>query len=173
MRRLLPCLAPHRRRLVKAMVLMGFRPGEALGLMLEDIDLEAGTVLVRRSNGRSETKTGRARLLPIHHELVADLREALRFRSLYVFPGPNGQRARESTHLTWMLRRALARAGIRKPLRFYDLRHTSATLHRRAGCDSLVVRELLGHESRSMIDYYTHLDADYRRVELSKLTLTD
>lgn len=172
-RRVLRCLAPPRRRLVKAMVLMGLRPGEALGLLRVDVRLGARTVLVRRSNGRAQTKTGRERELPIHRELVADLRAALRQgASAYVFPRADGQRSRESTHLSPILRRALEEAGVDKRMRFYDLRHTSATLHRQAGCDPLVVRELLGHASRSMTDDYTHLDAKYRRAELSKLTLT-
>lgn len=65
------------------------------------------------------------------------------------------------------------RRGIPRALRFYDLRHSSATLYRKAGTDALVIREMLGHASRNQTDAtYTHLDADYQRAELSRLTLT-
>lgn len=59
-----------------------------------------------------------------------------------------------------------------KQVRWYDLRHTSATLHRRAGCDPLVVQLALGHSPKSVTDdVYTHLDEDYCRKELNKLSL--
>lgn len=64
-------------------------------------------------------------------------------------------------------------APVPKHLRFYDLRHSSATLHRKAKCDPLVVREMMGHGSKNQTDAtYTHLDSDYQRVELNKLKLS-
>lgn len=66
----------------------------------------------------------------------------------------------------------LYRTPIGKPLRFYDLRHAAATLHRQAGCDPLVVQLVLGHSATNTTDaVYTHLDEDYVRRELSKLRL--
>jgi integrase len=60
--------------------------------------------------------------------------------------------------------------GIPPRLRYYDLRHLSATLHRQAGCDPLVIQRTLGHTIRSTTDrVYTHLDHAYTRRELSKL----
>ncbi len=170
--RVLRHLREDRRRLVKAMVLLGTRPGEALGMRREDVDLAAGVVVVRRSHGRAQTKTGRERVVPIHSELVADFRRVLRGPSPYVFGRRDGGRRRGSAkRLTDILCEALAAAGIEKRMRFYDLRHTSATLYRKAGCDPLVVRLLLGHVSRSTTDDYTHLDLTYQRRELQRLFL--
>lgn len=129
--RVLRCLPPERRRLCRVMVWLGLRPGELLGLRKVDVDLRARTMLVRRSHGRDQTKTGRQRLLPLPAAILGDLRAAIAAHpsSPFVFPRPDGRRQRHDTKLTRMLRKALARAGIPKPLRFYDLRHTSATLH--------------------------------------------
>lgn len=57
-----------------------------------------------------------------------------------------------------------------RPVRWYDLRHTCATLHRLAGADPLAIKLVLGHAARDTTDdVYTHLDDAFVRAELSKL----
>ncbi len=213
-RLVLPRLREDRRRLCKTVLLVGLRPGEALGLRKVDVDLKAKVLKVRRSHGRNQTKTGKEREFPIPDDLVEDLRDAMGSSpGEYVFPKPDGSRQRADTKLAKILRTAIkaagivtgykyrcrkqscsfdgllqraskeevacpecaqpmVAAGIPKHLRFYDLRHSSSTLHRKAKCDPLVVREMMGHASKNQTDEtYTHLDEEYRRVELNKLKL--
>lgn len=55
-------------------------------------------------------------------------------------------------------------------IRWYDLRHSAATLHREAGCDPLVIQLSLGHASRSVTDsVYTHLSESFMRENLNRL----
>lgn len=62
--------------------------------------------------------------------------------------------------------------GVPRPVRFYDLRHSAATLHREAGCDPRVIQLVLGHAaSNTTDDIYTHLSPSYLRLELNKLSL--
>lgn len=212
LRLVLPVLPPDRRRLVKTGALIGLRPGEALGLLKVDVDLERRMLRVRRSHGRNQTKTGREREFPIPDDLLEDLREAMASSPTeYVFPAIDGSRQRADTKLARMLRQALRRAGILvgyryacphagcghaeirvtaekgqdcptcgyrlrcsaipKPLRYYDLRHTCATLHREAGCDPLVVKLMLGHALDLTEGTYTHLGEDFQRREINKLKL--
>lgn len=57
-------------------------------------------------------------------------------------------------------------------VRFYDLRHSAATLHREAGADPLAVQILLGHAAENLTDScYTHLTPEYIRRELNKLKI--
>lgn len=57
-----------------------------------------------------------------------------------------------------------------KKVRWYDLRHTCATLHRMAGADPLAIKMLLGHSINDITEgVYTHLGPDFLRAELSKL----
>jgi integrase len=215
-RRVLPKLRPDRRRLSKTLLLVGLRPGEALGLLKVDVDLAHRMLKVRRSHGRNRTKTGKEREFPIPDELVPTLRAAMEESpSEYVFPKPDGTRQRADTKLAKVLRTAIKAAGILtgyrflcrkyscafegrvlkqtseetpcpecgrpmwfagipKHLRFYDLRHSSSTLHRKAKCDPLVVRQMMGHGSRNQTDdTYTHLDFDYQRVELNRLSVDE
>ena len=57
-------------------------------------------------------------------------------------------------------------------VRWYDLRHSAASLHRMAGCDPLVVQLVLGHAGENLTDsVYTHLTPEYVRAEFNKLKL--
>lgn len=62
--------------------------------------------------------------------------------------------------------------GVPRRVRFYDLRHSAATLHREAGCDPRVIQLVLGHAATNTTDdIYTHLSDRYVRLELNRLTL--
>lgn len=154
----------------------GMRAGEVFGLRWRDLDLEAETVIVRRtlSNGRlGSPKTGRSRSVNIGHPLLRDSERILEtFRALrslqeaeaavtgrafdpegYIFTRPDG-RPWDSISEPW--RRCLRLAGIRyrNP---EQLRHTWASTLLSRGESLLYVQEqggwtnattLLKHYSR-------------------------
>jgi integrase len=89
------------------------RKGELLALRREDVDLQDGSILVRRSWERDTTKGGHADAIPIPADLVPWLRAALDASECsLVFPGSGGQMFRRDVPLESILRRALGRAGI-------------------------------------------------------------
>lgn len=57
-------------------------------------------------------------------------------------------------------RKALARAGIDKAIRFHDLRHTFGMLPVRAGVDVRTVQDVLGPSTMRMTQQYVHLASD-------------
>jgi integrase len=60
--------------------------------------------------------------------------------------------------------RALKAAGITRPFRLHDLRHTYASLAIRRGVDLLVVSRQLGHHSiKITADLYGHLAPEATR----------
>jgi integrase len=114
-------------------VTTGLRRGELQGLKWEDLDLEAGTLQVRRT-------------LWQEHGLV--------FPSSVGTPisGGNLNRAFKAT---------LQRAGLPKSTRFHDLRHTCATLLLKQGVNPKFVQELLGHADISLtLNVYSHVLPD-------------
>jgi integrase len=162
-------------------VYSGLRQGELLGLKWDDIDLDRGTLTVRRILSRtrggyaadpifSEPKTARSRrTIALPTEAVQALRAHLVQQHVerraagsawadygLVFTTQLGT----SFHSRSVLRdykRALARAGLDGRFRFHDLRHAHATLMLRAGVPMKVASERLGHSAIAItMDLYTH-----------------
>lgn len=80
----------------------------------------------------------------------------------YVFLNRRGhQLTRQMVFI--MLREAVAAAGIRKKVSPHSLRHSFATELVENGADLRAVQEMLGHESISTTEIYTHLTRDTLR----------
>ncbi|MBI5069070.1 MAG: tyrosine-type recombinase/integrase [Deltaproteobacteria bacterium] len=59
-----------------------------------------------------------------------------------------------------------------RPIRFHDLRHTTASLLLQAGASIVAVSTILGHaDVRITLDRYGHLAPDFMRAEMDKLRL--
>jgi integrase len=154
----------------------GARRGELAGLRWEDIDLDAGTLAVRRNrvpvNWKVEEgtpKSRRARVIDIDPETVAMLRRWRRAQleermawgeawtdSGYVFTREDGKPVHPES-IGWHFERLVKKAGVPR-LRLHDLRHTHATLGLAAGVPPKVMQERLGHASIQItLDLYQHV----------------
>ena len=148
----------------------GLRRGELLGLKWEDIDLEGGTIQVRRQitriNGEvveAPLKTKNSyRSVSIGQDAVQILRDQqTKTNSEYVFPSPTGGPLSPDSVLH-MLQRVLKRAGLER-IRFHDLRHAFSVLALQNGVDVKTLSAMLGHYSAGFtLDTYapvsyTHL----------------
>lgn len=171
-------LSGPNRRLFRVALHVGLRSGELFALRKEDVDLQALTILVRRSHGRDATKTGRNRVVPIVPAIEEDVREAMRLsRCELVFPNHLGRRHRRQAPFAQVLQRALVRIGIPEArasrVRWYDLRHMAATYHHRAKADPLCVALVLGHSVKGTThQVYTHPSSEMLRAELSRWSLS-
>ncbi len=154
----------------------GLRQGELLGLRWEDIDLEAGTLQVRRTASEARTglvyeapKSGKGRRIQLSQKAVQSLR-AHRKRQLeermekaglwedhgLVFPSEAGTPL-GARNLQRAFKIRLKRAGL-PDIRFHDLRHTCATILLSRNRHPKHVQELLGHASIALtLDTYSHV----------------
>jgi integrase len=159
----------------------GMRQGELLALTWEDIDFTAGKLQVRRSLNRSsqkqaggvasELKTVSSRrciqLTPM--ALDALQRHALQHKHLqeeakrekgeerWVFCNTQGKPLRASSLIRSSFRPLLEKASL-PPIRFHDLRHTTATLLLSMGTHPKIVQELLGHSQIIVtLEIYSHI----------------
>jgi integrase len=157
---------------------LGLRQGEALGLKWSDIDLDAGSLRVRRASQRIphqgtqlvETKTQRSRRTLFMPPIVISALRAHRARQAMerlaagehwvdldlVFPSAKGTLA-DGPNITHRFNRLLQRANL-APMRFHDLRHACASLLLVQGVHPRVVMETLGHSQISLtMNTYSHV----------------
>ena len=143
----------------------GSRISEAVGLDVDDIDLDAGAVLLRG-------KGSKERVVPVGTYARDALSAYLvRGRPELVSRGRgtpalflNARGGRLSRQSAWtVLRRAAQRAGISKEISPHTLRHSYATHLLDGGADVRVVQELLGHASVTTTQVYTLVTVDKLR----------
>jgi integrase/recombinase XerD len=67
-----------------------------------------------------------------------------------------------------LLKELVREAGIKKTVSPHTFRHSFATHLVESGADLRAVQEMLGHESITTTEIYTHLDRAYLRETLQK-----
>ena len=143
----------------------GMRPSEAAGLKWDDLDLAGARLTIRRTlkyrNGEwqfDKPKTDKsARTIDLPAGTVQILANLPRTGEL-VFTAADGKPAHMANIARANFQQVVKRAGIVKPLRMYDLRHTHATLQLLAGVHVKIVSERLGHSTVTItLDTYSHV----------------
>jgi integrase/recombinase XerD len=172
------------RALLELMHEGGLRPGEALGLHLEDISYGRRRVTVRFRDGhpngvRQKSRRERVvdllegRALPAINDYVLRERPQDADTSLVFLVGGRGKRRDHPLSYDGMVRmfaRAADRAGVRDPwLTPHALRHTHATRMFEGGMRELTLMARLGHASPDSTKIYTRISdhevaEDYRQA---------
>jgi integrase/recombinase XerD len=170
--RLLDASDPHHtslgrrdRALLELLYGTGARISEAVGLDLDDIDLEARLV-------RVSGKGGKQRVVPLGSFAAASLADYLTsgrpelaekgHGSPAVFMNARGGRLSRQSAWT-ILREAAARASLSDEISPHTLRHSFATHLLDGGADVRVVQELLGHASVTTTQIYTLVTVEHLR----------
>ena len=160
------------RALVRLLIDTGIRRGECCGLRWDDVDLDAGTITIRRNLCYTPQKgvyidtpkSGKFREVDIGPESAA-LLLALKGESGggYVFTQENGLDPMHPHSPTKYLKRLSKRCGV-PDLHPHKLRHTFASIAITAGADVASVSEALGHSDKAVtLRMYTHADAASRK----------
>jgi integrase/recombinase XerD len=149
----------------------GLRISELVDLDVDDVDLEAGTVLVRSGKGGKGRMVplGRAALRAVGEYLVRTRPELLRRAVRGGDAGAlflNARGRRLGRQGCWkVLKHHADVAGLDRVVSPHTLRHSFATHMLDAGADIRVVQELLGHSSLATTQVYT-LVSDRRLQEV-------
>ncbi len=171
--------------------LTGARQGELLGLCWADVDLDTGTLRIRRTLAGvrggapeySEPKTAKSRrTVDLSPDAVAALRahrdrQGFERQKLGEAWAPYGLvfSTRLGTPLdpktvTYAFKRALARAELPRSVRFHDLRHAAITMMLSAGEPVAAVSEMVGHHSPAMTHgVYGHVVPGTKRQAADRL----
>ncbi len=147
----------------KLMRLHGLRPGEALALKNDDIDLDDRTLRIERSLDASGKVTppkrpSSRRTLALSDEAYAILCRRTASGSLWVFPGKKPGRPYTYSGLVGCHDRILAKIGFGFDI--YAFRHTFATEFYRYSRDIELLRKVLGHADLKTVQRYVHLSEE-------------
>jgi integrase/recombinase XerD len=170
--------------LIRLMLDGGLRPGEALGLHLEDVAYGRRRVVIRHRNDHPKgvrAKSGFERVVDLHepatlgavNTYVMTERPADADSPFVFLVGGNGRRRVEPLSypaLVKLFARACEHAGIREPwFTPHALRHTHATRMWEGGMRELTLQKRLGHALPESTRIYTRVSnpavvAEYRRA---------
>jgi len=153
------------RALLEVLYGTGARISEAVGLDVDDLDLEAASVLLRG-------KGSKQRLVPVGRPAVAAVEAYLvRGRPALASAGTgtpalflNARGGRLTRQSAWsILAGAVQRSGVTADVSPHTMRHSYATHLLDGGADVRVVQELLGHASVTTTQIYTLVTVDRLR----------
>ena len=131
----------------------GLRRSELLNLKLPDIDSNRKLVIVRQAKGKKD------RIVPLSDKILILLREYyVAYKPLqWLFEGQvKGERYDERS-LANVLKQAVEKAEINKPVTLHWLRHSYATHLLESGTDLRYIQEILGHSRSRTTEIYTHV----------------
>jgi len=158
-------LALRDRALLELLYGTGARISEAVGLDLDDLDLEEGAVLLRGKGGKERmVPVGSYARQAVEAYVVRgrpDLSGVGRGTAALFLNARGGRLSRQSA---WaVLAKAAERAGVTAEVSPHTLRHSFATHLLDGGADVRVVQELLGHASVTTTQVYTLVTVDSLR----------
>lgn len=156
---LIYCSPPWLAVFIQFAAATGMRRGEIQALKRDAVNLDARTVIVRKS------KNGKPRTIPLTTRAIEAIQNSWR-RQLtvgeHVFVDRLGKPINSST-LEYAFHNAAEVAGI-KDLHIHDLRHTFATRLVQRGVELYTVQRLLGHENPAMTQRYAHHSVESLRA---------
>jgi integrase/recombinase XerC len=153
-------LGARDKSMLECMYSTGIRVSELVGLNMDDVDF-SGNVIRVRGKGKKE------RLAPMGQTAMAAIQKYLAMRGGVVkdalpvgalFVNKHGQRL-STRSVRRKLDKYLIEAGLDPDISPHTLRHSFATHMLNHGADLRAVQELLGHQSLSTTQIYTHLSS--------------
>lgn len=153
-------LGARDRAILETLYSTGIRVSELVGLNMDDIDF-LGEVIHIRGKGKKE------RIAPISSSALQAIQHYMEFRnkraqsnsnfdSRVLFVNKHGQRL-STRSVRRKMDKYLKMAGLDPAISPHTLRHSFATHMLNNGADLRSVQELLGHQSLSTTQVYTHL----------------
>ncbi|MBK0370708.1 site-specific tyrosine recombinase/integron integrase [Flavobacterium agrisoli] len=131
----------------------GLRCGELLALQPVHIDSKRNIILLKNSKGKKD------RIVPLSPKILELLRTYFKaYKPMnYLFEGQIAGSPYSDKSLQSVLKQALQKANISKPVTLHWLRHSYATHLLESGTDLRYIQELLGHNSSKTTEIYTHV----------------
>lgn len=131
----------------------GLRRSELINLTPNDVQSKRGVLLVRQSKGNKD------RIISLSSKTLDMLRDYyIAYKpQTWLFEGIRKGEKYSEQSLQSVLKIAVLKAHIKKPVTLHWLRHSYATHLLENGTDLRYIQELLGHKSSKTTEIYTHV----------------
>jgi len=131
----------------------GLRRSELLNLKLNDIDSKRGLIIIRQAKGKKD------RIVPLSEKMLILLRDyyVACKPSIWLFEGQIVKEKYDKGSLAKVLKQAVEKSKIDKPVTLHWLRHSYATHLLENGTDLRYIQEILGHSRSTTTEIYTHV----------------
>jgi integrase/recombinase XerD len=149
--------------IIETMFSCGLRVSETVNLCISDISFKEEYVKVTG-------KGNKERLVPISSMAIQAINNYIKHVRVHiaaesghhdiVFLNKRGKRL-SRVMVFYIIKQAAAEAGIHKNISPHTMRHSFATSLVEAGADLRAVQQMLGHESITTTEIYTHIDRSY------------
>ena len=156
--------------ILETMYSCGLRVSEVVNLKISQLYLETGFI-------RVVGKGDKERLVPIGRSASKYITIYKKNIRVHVQPKPGNtdilflnQRGTKLSRVMifYIIKDLAGKAGIRKTVSPHTFRHSFATHLVEGGADLRAVQEMLGHESITTTEIYTHLDREFLRKTLEQ-----
>jgi integrase/recombinase XerD len=158
----------HRNRaMLEVLYSCGLRVSELISLKFSEVYFDEQFVIVRG-------KGDKQRLVPISQKALDEIRDYLIVRRLMkvkkgfediLFLNRRGA-GLTRVMVFYIIKEQIQLAGIIKNISPHTLRHSFATHLLKGGANLRAIQMMLGHESITTTEIYTHIDREYLRKEI-------
>lgn len=153
-------LGQRDRAILELLYATGIRVGELINIKHSDINFSERQIIILGKGNKERIVTFGDYCDEELRLYLDDGYRKLNINSLeYIFLNNNGEKITERG-IRYILDKLIKKTSINKRISPHMLRHSFATHLLNEGCDLLTVQKLLGHESISATQVYTHVSID-------------
>ena len=156
------------RAILETLYSCGFRVSELVNLQLSNIHFKEGYLKVTGKGDKERLAPigGRAiKYLTIYINEVRNHQEIKKGNEDFVFLNNRGAKLTR-VMIFIIIQKLTEKIGLKKKISPHTFRHSFATHLIEGGADLRAVQEMLGHESITTTEIYTHLDNEYLRSNI-------
>jgi len=156
--------------ILETMYSSGLRVSEAINLKISCLHLEVGFI-------RVIGKGDKERLVPIGADAIKFIKLYKETIRVHQTPAKNFEdilflnnrgKALSRVMIFYIIKALILKTGIKKSISPHSFRHSFATHLVEGGADLRAVQEMLGHESITTTEIYTHINREYLRDTLDR-----
>ena len=156
------------RAIIETLYSCGLRVSELINLQLSNVNFKEGYLKIvgKGNKERLAPMGGRAiKYLSIYINQVRNYQNIRKEDEDIVFLNNRGTKLTR-VMIFLIIRKLTAEIGLKKKISPHTFRHSFATHLIEGGADLRAVQEMLGHESITTTEIYTHLDKEYLRSNI-------